>query len=195
MFALRLSRLLFVLAPLALAACSSQPTNINDVCAVFDQKDGWVGGWQRDAQKASRRHGIPVPVLMATIRMESSFDGGARPERKKILGFIPGKRASSAYGYSQALDGTWDEYRSVTGNRGARRGNFADAVDFVGWYHDKSARTLGIPRNDAYRLYLAYYHGHGGYRSGAWRSNPSMQAYARRTEAMAQRYAAQMRSC
>ena len=75
---------------------------------------------------------MPVHVLMATIRIESGFEQRARPPRRKLLGFIPWTRASTAYGYSQALDGTWDEYRATTGNRGARRTNFSDAVDFVG---------------------------------------------------------------
>lgn len=191
----RFAKLLVLLVPLALAACASKPDNINNVCSVFDQNDGWIGNWRSAARKASRKHGIPVPILMATIRMESGFDSHVRPPRRKILGFIPGKRRSTAFGYSQALDGTWAEYRSKTGNYTARRSNFADAVDFVGWYHDRSARTLGISRNDAYRLYLAYYYGPGGYRNEAWRGNAGIQKHARRTEAIANRYASQLRSC
>ena len=181
--------------PLALSACAGKPDRINNVCSVFDQNDGWFGNWRWAAGKASRKYNIPMPILMATIRMESGFDGRARPPRKKILGFIPGGRISSAYGYSQALDGTWSEYKSKTGNYTARRSNFSDAVDFVGWYHDRSARTLGISRNDAYNLYLAYYSGPVGYRRGAWRNNAAIQKHARRTEAMANSYAAQLRSC
>lgn len=188
-------RILPLFALLVLSACASKPDRINDVCAVFSQNGGWTNNWQRAANAASRKHDVPVYVLMATIRMESGFDGRARPPRKKILGFIPGKRKSTAYGYSQALDGTWTEYRLQSGNRSGRRSNFADAVDFVGWYHDKSARTLGIARHDAYNLYLAYYSGHAGYRRGSWRNNASIQNYARRTAAMADRYAAQMQSC
>lgn len=191
----RVLRILPLFALLVLSACASKPERINDVCAVFSQNAGWTNNWQRAANAASRKHDIPVHVLMATIRMESGFDGRARPPRKKILGFIPGKRKSTAYGYSQALNGTWTEYRLQSGNRTGRRSNFADAVDFVGWYHDKSARTLGIARHDAYNLYLAYYSGHAGYRRGSWRNNASIQNYARRTAAMADRYAMQMHSC
>ena len=56
--------------------------------------------------------------------------------------------------------------RNTSGRAGrsaARRTNFADAVDFVGWYHAKTADTYGIARNDAYNLYLAYYFGWTGY--------------------------------
>lgn len=197
MFALRLSKIVVVGLPLALAlsACASQPKRINDVCAVFEQNDGWLTNWQRDARRAERRYGVPVPILMATVRKESGFKHNARPPRTKLLGVIPWKRKSSAYGYSQALDGTWAQYKSETGNYGARRGDFGDAVDFVGWFHSTSARKLGIAKNDAYNLYLAYYSGWGGYQRGTWRNNSSLQNYARQTAAMAQKYAAQLQRC
>jgi len=51
---------------------------------------------------------------MAIIRQESSFQADAQPPRSRILWIIPGPRPSSAYGYSQALDGTWDWYRQAT---------------------------------------------------------------------------------
>ena len=180
---------------LALAGCASRPSQINNVCAVFAQNNGWVGNWHSAARSAERRYGVPVPVLMATIRIESGFEQRARPPRRKLMGFIPWTRASSAYGYSQALDGTWDEYRRSTGNRGARRTRFSDAVDFVGWYHRRSHEQNGIALNDAYNLYLSYYAGHAGYRRGVWRSNPDMQAAARRAANMANGYAQQMRRC
>jgi hypothetical protein len=180
---------------LALAGCASKPSNINNVCAVFAQNNGWVGNWQRAARSAERKYGIPAPILMATIRIESGFQQRARPPRRKLLGVIPWRRQSTAFGYSQALDGTWDEYRRATGNRMARRTSFADAIDFVGWYHLRSHQLNGIARTDAYNLYLSYYAGHAGYRRGVWRSNSGMQAAARRAANMANQYAAQMRRC
>lgn len=188
-------RLLPLALMLVLTACATKPERINDVCAVFSQNTGWTGSWRQDAERASRKHGIPPHVLMATIRMESGFDARARPARRQVLGFIPWKRQSTAYGYSQALDGTWLQYQRETGRHGARRSRFADAVDFVGWYHNKSANALGIARNDTYNLYLAYYSGHGGYARGSWRNNTSIQNYARRTATMANNYAGQMQSC
>lgn len=180
---------------LALTACASQPDRINNVCAVFEQKDGWTNNWQRSAARAERKYGIPVPVLMATVRKESGFKTNARPPRKKILGFIPGKRISSAYGFSQALDGTWDQYRRESGNYGARRNSFDDAIDFVGWYHSKTVRTYGVSPTDTYNLYLAYYSGWSGYGRGSYRSNSGIQDYARETDSMARRYAAQLQNC
>lgn len=180
---------------LTLSACASAPSRINNVCAVFDQRDGWFSNWHNAAKRAEHKYGIPVPVLMATLRKESGFNSHARPPRATLLGFIPWKRPSSAYGYSQALDGTWSQYQRETGNFGARRTNFSDAVDFVGWYHDKSADNLGIARHDAYNLYLAYYYGWSGYKRGSWRGDSGMLRYARATDDMARDYAAQLRRC
>ena len=190
-----LNKILAVGLLVAVSSCASPPRHINNVCAVFSQNDGWFDNWQRASDRASARHGIPVPILMATVRKESGFKPRARPPRTKLLGFIPWKHQSTAYGYSQALDGTWSEYVREIGNRGARRTSFADAVDFVGWYHAKSASTLGIARNDAYNLYLAYYLGRGGYARGAHQNNPTLQKYARDTAEMARRYEGQMRNC
>jgi hypothetical protein len=187
-------RFLAIGLPLALTACATAPAHINDVCAVFDQRDGWFNNWERAAKRAEAKYNIPVPVLMATVRKESGFKGRVRPPRTYLLGFIPWGHVSSAYGYSQALDGTWAQYEIETGNTSARRSNFADAIDFVGWYHDKSARTLGIARNDTYNLYLAYYLGRTAYARGN-RGSAEVQRYARATDDMAHSYAAQLQEC
>lgn len=189
------NRVLAVALLLALSACATPPSQINDVCAVFDQRDGWFNNWHREAERAERKYGIPVPVLMATVRKESGFKHNARPPRSKLLGIIPWKRPSTAYGFSQALDGTWDQYRRETGSFAARRANFGDAVDFVGWYHNKTADKYGVARNDAYRLYLAYYFGWSGFQRGDWRNNAALQSYARETDQMARKYAAQIQRC
>ena len=195
MYAYHLSKIALVAALAGLAGCASQPSRINDVCAVFAQNDGWVRNWQRSAYAAERKYGIPVPVLMATVRKESGFKSDARPPRKKILGFIPGKRASSAYGYSQALNGTWAQYVSESGNFGARRASFHDAIDFVGWYHAKTVSKYGVAPGDMYSLYLAYYHGWGGYAKGSWRNNASIMNYARQADDMARKYSTQLQGC
>lgn len=180
---------------LILGACATAPTRTDDVCAVFEQKDGLFNNWYRAAKETEREYGVPVPVLMATIKKESSFRAHARPRRTKLFGFIPWTRVSSAYGFSQALDGTWDQYRRSTGRLAARRGDFADAVRFVGWYHYQSHLKDNIALNDAYNLYLAYYFGHSGYARGNWRGNVSIGRVARDAQQTALRYAAQMRSC
>lgn len=176
-----------------LAACARAPSQINNICAVLDQRDGFFENWRSSAEKTERKYGVPAHVLLATVRMESGFDGDAKPPRKTVLGFIPWGRESSAYGYSQALDGTWAQYVAETGTFAARRNDFTDALDFVGWYHAKTSSTYGVDKNDTFRLYLAYHEGWSGYARGNWPA--SVQSYARKTDDMARTYAAQMRDC
>ena len=187
------SKIVPVAFVLALSACATPPRHINNVCTVFDQRDGHFNNWQKAAERTEKKYGVPTHVLMATIRKESGFKGNAKPPRTKLFGFIPWKRVSSAYGYSQALDGTWAQYKRETGSFGARRNNFADAVDIVGWYHSKTVENHGVSRNDTYRLYLAYYLGWTGFKRGNW--DAGVQRYARDTQDMANRYQAQLRRC
>ncbi|MEL0198945.1 MAG: hypothetical protein VW905_02990, partial [Gammaproteobacteria bacterium] len=91
--------------------------------------------WYKAAIKSSKRWKIPLEVNMAFILQESSYIQGAKPERKKILGFIPGKRKSSAFGYAQALDGTWERYKKEAKKTFAYRRNFDDSIDFIAWYN------------------------------------------------------------
>ena len=82
---------------------------------------------------------------------------------------MPWRRSSSAYGYAQATNEAWKDYKKDTGRRFVQRDDFADAIDFIGWYNDRSHKRLKLRKNDAYRLYLAYYNGHTGYSQGRWR--------------------------
>ncbi|MDX1480556.1 MAG: hypothetical protein R3315_02715, partial [Woeseiaceae bacterium] len=146
-----------------LAACgTTPPTDVEDICAIFEEKSRWY----RAAQKSEERWGTPIHVQLAIIRQESTFEFDARPERDRLLGFIPWKRPSSAYGYAQALDSTWAWYQDETGRHGADRDDFADAIDFVGWYTHLSQRIAGISKWDPYNQYLAYHEGHTGWRRG-----------------------------
>ncbi|KQV32073.1 hypothetical protein ASC97_00235 [Rhizobium sp. Root1203] len=189
-------RTLLVLGLLALVAgCATAPRQTRNICAVFEQRDGLFTNWQRAAERAEKKYGVPVPILMATMYTESGFQPNARPPRTKLFGFIPWTRQSTAYGYSQALDGTWDHYQSATGNWAARRTNFSDAIDFIGWYHYQNGQITGIQLNDAYSLYLAYYSGPKGYMRGDWRSNAQLQKTAQKFANMAASYQQQLQSC
>ncbi len=191
-----LSLALMGVCSLSLAGCgSTPPTQINDICAVFSQRSGLFTDWYADAKRAEAAYGIPVNVLMATMRIESGFDGDARPPRTKVFGVIPGKRPSSAFGYSQALDGTWEEYRRETGRGMARRTDFGASVDFIGWYHAKTVGKFGVPPDDAHSLYLAYHSGWTGYQRGVWRERPVAQKGAAKAADMASRYRAQLTMC
>jgi hypothetical protein len=134
-------------------------------------------------------------VQLAIIHQESRFHARAKPPRRKFMGIIPGPRPSSSYGYSQALTTTWNEYRQTAGRWGADRDDFGDSVDFIGWYVDRTVRRTGIPREDAYRLYLAYHEGDGGYKRGTYRSKPTIMAAAAKVRDRAALYRGQLDRC
>ena len=96
--------------------------------------------------------------------MESDFDWLAKPARQKIFKVIPFKRPSSSFGYSQAVKGTWEQYKKETGNKLATRIRFKDSVDFIGWYTNKTESILKISKKDAFKQYLAYHEGWGNYK-------------------------------
>ena len=188
------SRLIAVALCCALAACSgakSPPRNLDNACSIIDQRPKYY----RAMKKTERKWGVPVHVQMATIHQESRFVHDARTPYQWKLGVIPMGRASSAYGYSQALDGTWDDYKKGPGRSGAKRTNIRDATDFIGWYMDLSYRELGIPKTDAKRQYLAYHEGRGGFRRGSYWGKPWLLNVSDRVARRADVYEVQLRRC
>jgi hypothetical protein len=177
---------------LLLAACASgPPENIENLCAIFDEKSGWY----RDAKRSEKRWGTPMHVQMAIIRQESSFDFDARPPRRKLLGFIPWTRPSDAYGYAQVLDSTWDWYLEDTGQRFGQRNDFTDAIDFVGWYTAMTQKMLGVSKWDPYNQYLAYHEGQGGWKKKSYRNKTWLMKTARKVDHRAREWGAQLRRC
>jgi len=160
--------LLAIVLLVVLASCgtryNSAPRNLDDACAIVSERPAYL----RAMRATERRWGVPVHVQMATIYQESKFIGNARTPYRWALGVVPMGRQSSAFGYSQALDGTWDEYRRETGRFRARRDRITDATDFMGWYMNKTVERNGIPLTDARRQYLAYHEGHTGYARGSY---------------------------
>jgi len=175
-----------------MSGCASAPPRQQDnICSIFSEYPRWYD----HARASEKQWGTPIPIQMAVVQQESSFRARARPERRRILGIIPGRRPSSARGYAQAQDPAWEDYQKATGSRLARRSNMADALDFIGWYNDVSHRRLGLSKNDAYNLYLAYHEGHTGYQRGNWRSNRGLQSIARRVQERAAAYSHQLPAC
>jgi hypothetical protein len=167
------------------------PGDLDDLCAIFAEKRGWRAA----SRRAAERWGVAESIQLAFIHQESRFRAAARPPRRRLLGILPITRPSSAYGFGQVKDGTWSDYRRATGNRLARRDQFDDVVDFIGWYGDVVHRAAGIPKQDAYRLYLAYHEGPTGYRRGSHRGKPWLLEVARKVATRAQRYAGQQATC
>ena len=167
------------------------PRNLENACAIVAERPAYL----RAMQATERRWGIPIHVQMATIHQESKFIGDARTPHRYVLGIIPVGRQSSAYGYSQALDGTWDEYRKSTGNRRARRDNIRDATDFMGWYMNDSSRILGISKYDAASQYLAYHEGRNGFARGSHQGKGWLMGVAGKVNARSELYRMQLASC
>lgn len=138
---------------------------------------------------------MPIAVQMAIMYQESSFNGTIKPPREKILWVIPWKRPTSAYGYSQALDQTWDNYIASSGNSWADRDDFDDASDFVSWYGHQAHRKLGISMSNAYAQYLAYHEGIGGYAHGSYRKKSWLVQVAHKVQHRAILYDRQLKSC
>lgn len=190
---LRASALLMMLA-----ACGgggggsySAPRQLDDACAIIRERPHYL----RAMVQTERRWGVPVHVQMATIHQESKFIGNARTPHTYTLGVIPMGRQSTAYGYSQALNGTWEEYLSTAGHRRAKRDDIGDATDFMGWYMDQSNRSLGISKDDAEGQYLAYHEGRTGFARQSYLNKPWLVEVAKRVGARSEMYREQLAYC
>jgi hypothetical protein len=179
---------------LLVASCGgnfSAPRNLDDACALARERPRYM----RAMQATERKWQVPVHVQMATIHQESRFVGNARTPFRYTLGVIPMGRMSSAYGYAQAIDATWQEYQAETRRSSARRDRIEDATDFMGWYMDKAEKGLGIPKTDARNQYLAYHEGRTGYARQSYKAKPWLIAAAGRVAERAARYEAQLATC
>ena len=185
--------LLIVVSILCLAGCMSPdpPRDVDNVCEIFKE----YPKWGRATKKVAKRWNVPIEVQMAIIRQESGFRAQAKPPRTKLLWVIPWRRPSSAYGYSQALDETWDIYKDQSGWLFSSRDRFSDAVDFVGWYANQAYIKAGVSRDDAYALYLSYHEGIGGYQRKTYLQKPWLVMVARKVAMRANIYRIQLARC
>lgn len=170
---------------------TAPPTNPHNICQIFRQYDDWYDA----AADARKRWQIPIHVSMAMMFQESSFKEDAQPPMDYFLGFIPIGRASSAYGYAQAKDETWQQYANETGHALASRDDFDDAMDFMGWFAHKSNKLNKVSKSDAYGLYLNYHEGWGGYRKGSYQKKAWLKQVARKVQARAAQYQKQLQTC
>ena len=191
-----MNKLFFVILLLfLLTSCGGgykvEPERLNNACSIVRERPEYL----RAFRETERRWGVPVHVQMATMYQESKFVSNARPPYRYVLGIIPMGRQSTAFGYSQALDGTWDEYRAKTRNRWARRDRIDDAADFMGWYMSASNRSLNIPLTDARNQYLAYHEGRTGYRRGSHRKKDWLLRVSSNVQSRASMYQQQLVRC
>ena len=187
----KINQLILILTALSLSGClTPPPKHANDICKIFDENISWYYA----AKAAKEKWGVPINVPMAIMYQESSFKYDAAPRMKYSWG-IPIGRASNAYGYAQAKEMTWADYKRETGNYWATRDSFADAVDFIGWFTTKTHKINKVPKNSAYRLYLNYHEGWGGYKRKNYNKKPWLIKVSHRLDKRSKKYARQLRHC
>lgn len=186
-----------MLAVMGLSACASapQPSNaeIADACLLLKENRNW----HKALRASAKEWGAPMGFQLAVMKQESAFDARAKAPRgeRKWFGLVQGDRLSSAYGYAQALDTTWEAYKQETRNGGADRHNFRDAADFIGWYFASTGKRTGVGQYDYRAHYLAYHEGAGGYLRGTWRNKRWLVNTADNVAAQAVRYESQISRC
>ena len=130
-------------------------TDLDDACDILRDRIGWFTA----ASDVSEKWQISVPTILAIMHQESRFKATAAA------------KTTSAYGYAQALNGTWDQFKKETNAAGARRTSFVSSADFIGWYMASTKQSVGVPLDDVAGHYFAYHEGHIGYRSKRWKEN------------------------
>ena len=180
-----------LLVSCGLVPSGTAPSHLDNACSIVQQRPQYL----RAFKATERRWGVPVNVQMAVIHQESRFKANAKTPMRYILGIIPRGRQSSAYGYAQALDGTWEEYKKSTSRFFARRSNIRDATDFMGWYMTNTKRRNGVPLSDAKNQYLAYHEGQTGYARGSYRKKTWLMGVANKVSSRASMYKRQLGQC
>ena len=174
-----------------IASCSSVPKYPENACKIFGERYLWY----KHAKKSSEIYGAPIHIILAFVKKESGFNRWAKPKRKKLFKVVPYKRPSSSFGYSQAVNKTWELYKTETDNPFALRTRFKDSVMFIGWYINKTNKINKIPLNDSYRLYLNYYLGWGNYSKKVYKTDKKAIIYAKNVQKQSKIYKSQLTQC
>ena len=186
---IQLNKIFFLIIFFFIFSCSSIPKNTTNSCLIFSEKYLWY----KHTKKTEEKWGVPIYIQLAIIKRESDFNWLAKPKRLKLFKVIPYKRPSSSFGYSQAVKGTWEQYKKETNHKLATRVRFKDSVDFIGWYINKSEKILKIPKTDVFRQYIAYHEGWGNYKN--YKNNKKVIILAKRVKQQAEKYKKQIEQC
>ncbi len=174
-----------------LVSCSSVPKYPANACKIFGEKYFWY----KHAKKSSETYNVPIHIILAFINKESGFNRWAKPKRTRLFKIVPYKRPSSSFGYSQAINKTWELYKTETINSLAIRTRFKDSVMFIGWYISKTNKINKIPLNDSYRQYLNYYLGWGNYAKKVYKTDRKAIIFAKNVEKQSNIYKGQLNEC
>ena len=78
------------LSLLVVGCTATPPQQPDNICSIFKEKKSWY----KAAIRTEKRWKLPPYVLMSFVFQESSYNAKAKPERDKLLGFIPWFRGS-----------------------------------------------------------------------------------------------------
>jgi hypothetical protein len=173
------------------ASCSSVPKYPQNACKIFGENYLWY----KSIKKSSDTYNVPIHIILAFVNKESGFNRWAKPKRTKLFKVIPYKRPSTSFGYSQAVNKTWELYKNETNNPLALRSRFKDSVMFIGWYINKTHKINKIPLNDPYRQYLNYYLGWGSYAKKKYKTDKNSIIFAKNVEKQSKIYKNQLYEC
>ena len=172
-------------------SCSSIPKYPQNACKIFGENYLWY----KSIKKSSDTYNVPIHIILAFVNKESGFNRWAKPKRTKLFKIIPYKRPSTSFGYSQAVNKTWELYKNETENPLALRSRFKDSVMFIGWYIRKTHKINKIPLNDPYRQYLNYYLGWGSYAKKKYKTDKNSIIFAKNVEKQSRIYKNQLQEC
>jgi hypothetical protein len=188
----KMKKLSILLLPLFLSGCfPTPPIAVDNICTLLDEEVSWY----RSVKASEKKYGVPMHVSLAIMYQESHFASDAKPPRGTLFGIVPWFRPTTAYGFAQVKDETWEWYQQKTDNQGADRDDFDDAADFIGWYVNRSLKHAGIKKSDTYNQYLAYHEGQGGFRRKSYDKKPWLKKVARKVDNNAKRYKTQLNKC
>ena len=181
----------FLILLLFLTACSSVPKYPQNACKIFSEKYFYL----KYTRAASKKWGVPISSILAVINKESAFKRFAKPKRKKLFKIIPYRRPSSSFGYSQAVNKTWELYKKENNKPIALRVSFKNSSDFIGWYFWKTNKINKISFTDTRNMYLNYYLGWQAYKNKAYQKDKKAIIFAKSVEKQAKIYKNQLQEC
>jgi hypothetical protein len=183
--------IIYLILFLFVNSCSSIPKYPTNACKIFGERYLWY----KHTKKSSEIYGAPMHIILAFVNKESGFNRWAKPKRTKLFKIVPYKRPSSSFGYSQAVNKTWEQYKKETNNPLALRSRFKDSVLFIGWYINKTNKINKVPLNDPYRQYLNYYLGWGNYSKKVYKTDKKAIIFAKKVEQQSKIYKNQLKEC
>jgi len=164
---------------------------VNNACKMLKENPDWYVSLKQSEDKWK----TPIHIQLGMIRQESSFQHDAQPIRENKWHEFGDNYQSSAKGYSQALNGTWDHYLKNTNSILKDRASFKDATDFIGWYNDKSNQKNKIGFNNPKALYLNYHEGWRGYKNGTYAKKDFLTKSVSNVVEWSSKYKKQLSSC